>query len=87
MRVDQLKLMLRKQPFESFTIHLPEGRTVSIWHHDFAMLSPDGRTLVVFDKDGIGDWIDVMLIATIRIDRPSIDSDNAFNQLQTTQPK
>jgi hypothetical protein len=80
MRVEQLKLMLRKQPFEPFTIHLPEGRTVKVWHHDFAMLSPDGRTLVVFDKDGIGDWIDVMLIASIRMDQPDKSSDSALQQ-------
>jgi hypothetical protein len=73
MRQEQIRDLIRRQPFQPFTIHLPEGRTVEVWHHDFAMQSPDGRVLVVFDRNGIADYIDIMLIASIRMHRPETD--------------
>ena len=83
MRVDQLKQLLRNQPFEPFTVHLPEGRGVKVWHHDFAMVSPDGRTLVAFDRDGIADLIDVMLIASIHMENSDTASEKKIEQALT----
>ena len=67
MRTEQLRDLLRAQPFRPFTIHLPEGRAVQVVHHDFALLSPDGRTLVAYGPDSSFDVIDVMLIARIQV--------------------
>ena len=60
--------VIRAQPFQAFTIHLPEGRNVRVAHHDFAFLSPDGRTLCSFQPDRSCDMIDVMLISSIHLD-------------------
>ena len=57
MRHEQIRQLLTAQPFRQFTIHLPEGRAVPVTHHDFALVSPDGRTLVVYDHDGVADII------------------------------
>jgi hypothetical protein len=65
MRHEQIRQLLTAQPFRPFTVHLPEGRAVEVFHHDFAMISPDGRTLAVYDRDGVANIIDVMLIASI----------------------
>lgn len=70
MRIEQLRKLLTAQPFRPFTIHLPEGRSVPVVHHDFALLSPDGRTLFAFGPDNAADIIDVMLIASIRLGPP-----------------
>jgi hypothetical protein len=70
MRHDQLRELLRSQPFRPFTIHLPEGRIVQIVHHDFALLSPDGRTLLAYGPDNSFNMIDVMLIACIQVGPP-----------------
>ncbi len=70
MRIEQLKNMLRAQPFRPFTIHLPEGRSVPVVHHDFALLSPDGRTLFAYGPDSSFNMIDVMLIASIEFGPP-----------------
>jgi hypothetical protein len=70
MRQEQLRELLRAQPFRPFTIHLPEGRTVQVVHHDFALLSPDGRTLFAYGPDSSFNLIDVMLIASIQIVPP-----------------
>jgi len=68
MKHEKIRELIRNQPFKPFSVYLPEGREVRIWHHDFARLSPEGRTLVVFDKNGGMDLIDVMLISSIRIE-------------------
>jgi hypothetical protein len=78
MRTEQVRKLLTAQPFRPFTVHLPEGRSVSVVHHDFALLSPDGRTLVAFGADDAADIIDVMLIGSIQLGPvpkgPSTDS-------------
>ena len=45
MRHEQIRQLLRAQPFQPFTIHLPEGRAVPVIHHDFALVSPDALGL------------------------------------------
>jgi hypothetical protein len=70
MRQEQVRELLRAQPFRPFTIHLPEGRTVQVVHHDFALLSPDGRTLLAYGPDSSFNMIDVMLIASIHVGGP-----------------
>jgi hypothetical protein len=70
MRQDEVKKLLTAQPFRPFTIHLPEGRQVPVAHHDFALLSPDGRTLLAYGPDSSFNMIDVMLIASIEVGPP-----------------
>jgi hypothetical protein len=70
MRIDEMRNLLRAQPFRPLTIHLPEGRTVQVVHHDFALLSPDGRTLLAYGPDNSFNMIDVMLIASVEVGPP-----------------
>jgi hypothetical protein len=49
---------------------LPEGRQVHVFHHDFALLSPDGRTLIAYGPDRSLNIIDVMLISSVHIEPP-----------------
>jgi hypothetical protein len=70
MRHEELRKLLRAQPFRPLTIHLPEGRRVPIVHHDFAVLSPDGRTLLAYEPDNSFNMIDVMLIASVEVGPP-----------------
>ena len=70
MHRDKLRELIRSEPFRPFTIHLPEGRSVHIFHHDFAVMSPDGRTLLAFEADNSFNMIDVMLIASIEVGPP-----------------
>jgi len=67
MHRNELRKLLKAQPFQPFTVHLPEGRQVHVFHHDFALLSPDGRTLVAYGTDPGVNIIDVMLISSIEI--------------------
>ena len=70
MRTEEMRNLLRAQPFRPFTIHMPEGPTVQVVHHDFALLSPDGRTLIAYSPDNSFNMIDVMLIASVEVGPP-----------------
>lgn len=70
MHRDKLRELIRSQPFRPFTIHLPEGRSVQVVHHDFAIMSPDDRTIVAFGPDNSFNMIDVMLVANIEVGPP-----------------
>ncbi|HEX4591716.1 MAG TPA: hypothetical protein VH120_17395 [Gemmataceae bacterium] len=82
----EMKELLRAQPFRPFKIHLPEGRTVDVVHHDFALLSPNGRTLLAYGPDNSFNMIDVMLITSIEFGPPPTQptSGSATNGPATT---
>ena len=70
MHVEEVRKLLRTRPFQPFTIHLPEGRSVEVTNADFALLSPNGRTLIAYDRDESFNLIDVMLITSIESGPP-----------------
>ena len=53
-------------PFRAFTVEIAGGKRVHVKHPDYAQLSPEGRTLVVFtnDQDAM-EMIDVFLITNL----------------------
>jgi hypothetical protein len=70
MRVDELRTALTKRPFQSFLVHLADGRAIRVEHPDFALLSPGGRTLIVYQRDESCNMIDVMLITDLEVGPP-----------------
>ncbi len=73
MAPDRIRQQLRKMPFVPFTVELASGKRVRIEHPDYTMLSPAGRTLVVFtDLDDTNmEMIDVFLITNLSIESGS----------------
>lgn len=59
---DQIRELLRVRPFRQFQVYTPDGASIPIWHPDFAYLSPDGRTLFVYQRDYSFNMLDVMLL-------------------------
>lgn len=66
MTKEAIKEHLDASPFRPFTVRLTDGRSCPIPARDFASLSPNGRTLVVFTHEGNGvRLLDVALITEI----------------------
>jgi hypothetical protein len=83
MRHEDLREALRKMPFLPFKLHLPEGRAVSVAHHDFALLAPNGRLLTVYEiQNGRQkmNLLDVMLISSLEFDDMPVDPELAAAQ-------
>ncbi len=70
MRVEELRTLLKARPFRPFTVYATDGTAIPVWHPDFALLSPDGRTLWVYQRDYSCDLLDVMLIPRFSLAAP-----------------
>lgn len=67
MTAKEFRNVFEAQPFWRFTIHLADGRQVPVEHQEFAMLSPSGRTLIVYQEDDSFQVIDLMLATGVEV--------------------
>lgn len=50
MNSDAFRNELRKQPFQQFDIKTTDGDTFRVLHPDYAIVSPDGETVIAFER-------------------------------------
>ncbi|MBM4033722.1 MAG: hypothetical protein FJ291_18345 [Planctomycetes bacterium] len=67
MRVEELKEVLHATPFRPFVLHLADGRDVFVKHPDFILISPTGRSAVVYLPDGALRIFDLLLVTEIEV--------------------
>jgi hypothetical protein len=71
MTVEQLKNVVRAQPFRPFTIHTGDGRAFLVKHPDFISRSASGRTVIVHGDDESFSILDMLLVTELEIHPPS----------------
>jgi hypothetical protein len=71
MTVEQFRNLLTARPFQPFIVHLPDGRAIPVIHHDFAIISPSGRTAIIYQRDDSFNIVDLMLVADLEVQRTS----------------
>jgi len=77
---EQLPRALDAQPFIPFTICTADGQRIRVPHREFiSAIHGPVRTIIVTSPDGTRHIIDLLLVATLEIDRPddAIPSDHA----------
>ena len=67
MTAKEFRNVFEAQPFQPFTIFLADGRHIPIQHQEFAMLSPTGRTLIVYQEDDSFQVVDLMLATGLEV--------------------
>ena len=55
------------QPFRPFTMHLADGRQLPVVHRDFIMVSPSGRTAIVYQPDDSFNIVDLLLVTDLEV--------------------
>ncbi len=65
--VEQFRGLLNAQPFRSFAMGLADGRQVRVEHSEFAILSPSGRTVIVYNRDDSFQIVDLMLVTSLDV--------------------
>lgn len=70
MTTEQLKATIRQQPFRPFTIRMVDGRSFAVTHPDFVIVSPTGRTAIVFEPDDSYSVVDLMLMNEFDVPAP-----------------
>ena len=66
MTIQKLREVLHAEPFEPFSIHISDGRSIPVPHPDFVSVDPKGRIAHVFRQDGTSEFVDFRLVTTIR---------------------
>ncbi|MBM4027117.1 MAG: hypothetical protein FJ280_17185 [Planctomycetes bacterium] len=67
MTVTEFRTLLRAEPFREFIIHLADGRSVPVKHREFALPSPSGRTVIVYQPDDSFEIIDLLLVTSLSV--------------------
>lgn len=67
MTAEQLRTLREANPFRPFTIHLADGRALTVPHRDFVSQSPTGRTTIVYHSDDSFSIVDLLLITELEV--------------------
>ena len=67
MTAQEFRSVFEALPFRPFTVHLADGREIAVRHQDYALLSPTGRTLIVYEADDSFQVLDLMLATGVRV--------------------
>jgi len=67
MTISEFRNMLSAKPFHAFTINLADGRSIPVKHREFALPSPSGRTVIVYQPDDSFDIIDILLVTSLSV--------------------
>ena len=67
MTVNEFRNLLNAQPFHNFSINLADGRSIPVNHREFALPSPSGRTVIVYQPDDSFDIIDLLLVTSLTV--------------------
>jgi len=63
MDAEQLKEMVRAQPFESFCLVMANGERLIVPHEDFIWIMPNRRVVQVALPNGASRWVNLKLVA------------------------
>ncbi len=72
MTIEKLKEVMHAEPFEPFTLHIADGRSISVPHPDFVSVDPKGRIVHVFRHDGGSEFVDFRLVTTTKLGNGSL---------------
>jgi hypothetical protein len=61
---EQLRLMIRSEPFRPYLIRMAGGQTFTVRHPENASCDPNGRSLVIQDNEGMH-RVEMLLVEVI----------------------
>jgi len=67
MTVEQVRTLYNAQPFQPFTMHLADGRSLVVHHREFLSFSASGRTVIVNQPDDSFNIVDLLLVTDLAI--------------------
>jgi hypothetical protein len=68
MTIERFQQVLNTTPFQPFTIHLADGKSIPVVSREFVAASPSGRTVVVFSPDDRMNILDLLLITNLEVE-------------------
>lgn len=84
MTVQELHAALQATPFRPFIIHIADGRSFEVRHHDFLLLGPNSRPAFVLSLSGMAfSILDAMLMTEIDFGQHGAQSTTNVSQPRT----
>ena len=74
MTVTKFREHMQVRPFRPYTICMADGKELKVLHQDFIAVAPDGREAVVFGEQGEYNYVDLLLVTSIRESGPHMVS-------------
>lgn len=68
MTMESLSRAYTARPFRPFSFRLADGREIPVSHPEFLAFNPRGRTAVVMDESDGCDWVDLLLVVSLRFE-------------------
>ena len=62
----QVRKFAETRPFLPFKLVLPSDRELAVPHPEFFAMAPKGSDAVVWDKDGLGEYVDLRLVVSLK---------------------
>jgi hypothetical protein len=76
MKIDELRARIHAVPFQPFTVHTADGRSIPVPHPDFIAVAGTGRTVfITFEKKPSFAVVDVPLITQLEVQGDRVDRD------------
>lgn len=63
----ELRRVWKTDRFHPFTLHMADGRNVSVKHQEFLAISPTGRTVIVYQPNGDFNIVDLLLVTDLQV--------------------
>lgn len=67
MTIERIRSLYAALPFRPFTIHLADGRAISVLSREFMANAPSGRTVVVFQPDDTMNIFDLLFVTDFEV--------------------
>ncbi len=65
MTIEQLRKVHTSRPFNTFSLHLADGREIRVEHPELLAHQRTGRTIAVATSDDVFEIIDLMLVVSL----------------------
>ena len=72
MNVDQIREMVKAQPFEAFCLVMASGERLLVPYEDFIWIMPNRRVVQVALPNGASRWVNLQLVAGL--EKPVIET-------------
>jgi hypothetical protein len=73
MTVEELRKIVHTSPFQPFTMHLADGKSVRVPHPDFIGIGGQGRSVIVISQDGtLWNLVDLLLVTDVEVEKQAL---------------
>ena len=67
MTIQEFRNLFDAKPFRPFIMHTADGHSIPVRHKEFALPSPVGRTVIVYQPDGSFNVVDLLLVSRMSV--------------------